>query len=134
MVLLYLHIVVLLQHLFLVNDTIIIHIFHQLWKKTFYICFEQCTIRRHSCIFKNRCINLFFRSLSTFIPSIVLKDFSVSGLILYCIIKCGYKLFKSKDITHLCSPTIGSLTYAPSNLDDLSEAFFCGMTRFFFLR
>jgi len=46
-----------------------------------------------------------FSILSTFILGTVLSLFNVSGEILYCIIKCGYRLFKSKDTTHLCSPT-----------------------------
>ena len=35
----------------------------------------------------------------------------VSGEILYCIIKCGYSEFKSKDMTHLCKPTCGFLSH-----------------------
>ena len=48
-------------------------------------------------------------------PSCFLLGSNVSGDILYCMIKCGYSEFKSNDITHLCIPTCGSFTYAPSN-------------------
>ena len=55
---------------------------------------------------------------------------SVSGDMLYCMIRWGYSEFKSKLITHLCIPTCGSLTYAPSNFSDFSCTTFCGMTMF----
>ena len=47
---------------------------------------------------------------------------------------CGYNEFKSKDITHLCMPTCGSFTYAPSNFSDFSDFLFCGITIFFLSR
>ena len=68
-------------------------------------------------------------SLSTS-PVTGLLGTSVSGDMLYCIIRWGYSEFKSNDITHLCIPTIGSLTYAPSNFSAFSCATFCGMTIF----
>ena len=42
------------------------------------------------------------KSLSTEILWGKLSFIKVSTEILYCIIKCGYKLFKSNDITQLC--------------------------------
>ena len=58
----------------------------------------------------------------------------VSGEILYCIIKCGYREFKSNDITQLCIPTSGSFTYAPSYFSTFSAFIFWGMTIFLSLR
>src|SRR5210317_1949983 len=63
------------------------------------------------------------------LPKLICLSCNVSGEILYCMIKCGYREFKSKERTQSCCPTCGSLTYAPSYFSDfMPPDFLVGMT------
>src|SRR6056300_824409 len=84
--------------------------------------------RDKSCCFCNNSLTDFSES------NPIVFGRSVSGEILYCIIRCGYREFKSKDRTHLCCPTCGSLTYAPTYLSLLLSLLVLEGITIFFLR